>query len=631
MPNVQSITESLFETLSSSTPYSIPYSQRPYKWGQDNWDTLWSSIFSTKDFSNFFGTLIFYKNHNFNHSENPISSSISNATEIFDGQQRITTFTILIKAFLDTIHEAGAVLESGQYSSTFITMPNGKPRLNVSDKIKSFFEDNIQSNPGVKPDESTAKNTSEKSILKAYKFFKYECDKYLQDSCNGVFDKFIVDFLNRLHNIEVVILKIDSIELGIEIFESVNATGESLDASELVKNILIKYAAIDQQDLKTIHIEWSEINDLVAESGFTLKDFLQYYWISKYDYVSKNILFQTMKKKFSGDSKKWLSFFDDFKKTVKTLHNIQVDVNYLSFKKRYVYANPNPSNSYKYINYLTALTRIKNKSWIIPIFTILNYELEINKLGHSFIKDKFEKRIEKHFVFCFVYFNILSNPTRDFTPAMYRLAKQINKIHQENPAPVDSIRLIKLEFEQHFKGANSWVRNSIIKFKDSKNEFIEGVSKLKYDKSNNFLLKIIFADIVEKNFNGPKLDFLKNTFEHYLPQNSLEWKIDDDISKQHYHKVGNLLFIENTVNSSLQNYEHSKKLDILKKNMTKLDLFSKNFIDVHNNGGSDFNFGKIDENHLKKSDFIDNPSEIDKRTKIIAEHMWNNYVINFNY
>ena len=58
MPKVPSKTETLFQTLGVNEPYSIPFNQRPYKWGQANWDTLWSSVFDSDDHSSFFGTII---------------------------------------------------------------------------------------------------------------------------------------------------------------------------------------------------------------------------------------------------------------------------------------------------------------------------------------------------------------------------------------------------------------------------------------------------------------------------------------------------------------------------------------------------------------------------------------------
>ncbi len=436
--------------------------------------------------------------------------------------------------------------------------------------------------------------------------------------------------------------------LGIEIFESVNATGEKLDASELVKNILVRYAPDSASE---IHDTWTDLNDKVAESGFKMVDFMHYYWISKYPYVGKNKLFQTMKSKFSGSPQKWKTFFEEFDQSVKTLHNISVDLTNSTFNNRYSESSTNPAIISKVVNYLKSLQLVSNKSWVIPIFSLLNYELKINKITkpgggkHSYISEKFHKLLEKHFVFSFVHFNVLSLPTRDYTPAMYKLAQMINFAHAEHPQdPKESSKKIKKIFEQHYKGSsnptqtspftwpNNYVSKQIEEWKTSESKFEEGVNKFKYDPKTNFLLKMVFNDISTKIFNNNSIDFDNNSFEHYLPQDPSNWGIDEKVAKSHMHKIGNLLWINRNVNSgSLGNKPHIEKLQVLIDNESKLDGFSKNFIKVHQSGNAKYNFEKIDENHLKDSDFNSNPSEIDKRTKIIAGYMYDIYVNNMGY
>ncbi len=621
MPKVQSSTKSLYEIMATALPYTIPYNQRPYKWSQNNWETLWRAIFEEEEYSNFFGSVIL------------LEDIIKNKREIqiFDGQQRVTTITILIKALVEALHDEGFHTVAGQLYAYLLMLPNNKERIIVSDNLKEYFKNNIQTQAGDKPEDGNS--VYEKDIFKAYKYFykqNKELLKTIMKKNNGKGEDLYDLFISRLQDIEVVSLTIDDVVLGIEIFESVNSTGEKLDASELVKNILIKYAKIEQMELKIIHDEWTEINDRVVESGFKLVEFLHYYWISKHTYTGKANLFRSMKKEFAGSAKKWINFFKDFKKSSETLHSICVDLNFHSFKSNFEKCNNNPNYSWRYIRHLKALNKVSNKSWIIPVITLLNYEKDLNTVGESYISKNFHKLIEKHFVFSFIHFNIFSFPTRDYTPAMYSLSKAINKTHLEYPAPEESKEKINKIFENHWKGSGSYVKKATLEFMGLKKRFYEGVSKLKYKKNDNDLLKIIFSDIVMNNFEGLKPDESKHTFEHYLPQDSKEWGISIDTSKQHSHKIGNLLYIEANVNQSLQNKPHSKKLQILKDKKDQIDNYSKHFLKTHEEGGISFNFGKINEESLKNSDFENNPSEIDKRTKEIASYMWRNYVLKMN-
>ena len=176
--------------------------------------------------------------------------------------------------------------------------------------------------------------------------------------------------------------------------------------------------------MEVVDSEWTEVSDRLNALGFSFIDFMHYYWISKYPYVGKSQLFNAMKDKFEGNSAAWLEFFELIKATSITIENILSLYSFDNFKLHYPKANSNPKYSSKYLRYLHCLRFIKNKSWIIPIFTLFNYETNLNKRGESYIGgNKLHEILKKHFVFSFLHFNIFSLPTRDFTPAMYKLSK----------------------------------------------------------------------------------------------------------------------------------------------------------------------------------------------------------------
>ena len=176
MPRVHSKTETLFQTLGTNEPYSIPYNQRPYKWTQANWDTLWSAVFDNDDHSSFFGTIILLE------EEETIDTSFR-PIQIFDGQQRITTFTVLIKAAIETLHESGYTTQASELKAYLLSLHGNKPRLNVSENLKEYFKNNIQNEVGITPQDGAT--DYEKIIFKAYSFFKTECKKNLEIDFNG--------------------------------------------------------------------------------------------------------------------------------------------------------------------------------------------------------------------------------------------------------------------------------------------------------------------------------------------------------------------------------------------------------------------------------------------------------------
>ena len=82
-----------------SANFLIPDYQRPYAWEEDECQTLWDDIFSfafpdnNKDSFKandeyFLGAIVTYKND-------------SGQSEVIDGQQRLTTILLLLRAFYD--------------------------------------------------------------------------------------------------------------------------------------------------------------------------------------------------------------------------------------------------------------------------------------------------------------------------------------------------------------------------------------------------------------------------------------------------------------------------------------------------------------------------------------------------
>ena len=356
---------------------------------------------------------------------------------------------------------------------------------------------------------------------------------------------------------------ISDVILGIEIFESVNATGEKLNASELAKNILIKHARLSSNyQMEVVDSEWTEVSDRLNSIGFSFIDFMHYYWISKFPYVGKSQLFNAMKEKFDGNSESWLNFFENIKLTSVTMENIFSLYTLGNFRLHYPHVNGNPKHSSKFLRYLKCLRYIKNKSWIIPIFTLFNYETNLNRRNDSFFAgNKIHELIKKHFVFSFLHFNIFSLPTRDFTPAMYKLAKNINQALDEFPQDArKSNKKVNLALESHFKGSDSYIKKATVMFSSMPEEFIEGVLKLRSTAENKFLIHTLYGDIEEGIFGGTFHDIASHSIEHYMPQESEEsWGIPKSLSKAHENRLGNILIINASLNGKLQNKSHIEK------------------------------------------------------------------------
>ena len=94
---MEAIASSFKRIVSDENFLEVPFFQRKYVWKKEQWEQLFddlkASALSRKE--HFLGSVILKRN-----------SGNRNFANIIDGQQRITTFSILIKAAYDELKEA---------------------------------------------------------------------------------------------------------------------------------------------------------------------------------------------------------------------------------------------------------------------------------------------------------------------------------------------------------------------------------------------------------------------------------------------------------------------------------------------------------------------------------------------
>ncbi len=81
-----------FRVVTNIQNLVIPFFQRAYVWKKDNWAALLGSLTETNK-SNFLGSVIL--------KQEPILAGNLQRVRVIDGQQRLTTLSILLKALCD--------------------------------------------------------------------------------------------------------------------------------------------------------------------------------------------------------------------------------------------------------------------------------------------------------------------------------------------------------------------------------------------------------------------------------------------------------------------------------------------------------------------------------------------------
>ncbi len=240
--------------LNGPSQYIIPFFQRTYVWKNDSWSELWENILEEyqeiKDnpkttSEHFIGTIIIKQ----------MMSTQVGATEyeLIDGQQRLTTICILLKAFHDVSEDDSAKKWIGKFLSFEDSYGNEKIRILHSKVDREHFQRVIQDKndnidlwykfKDLKPEEFDKRIEQENRILGAYLYFR----KRILTDCNlEDVRTYINVIIERLPVIHMALNAEDDVQ---QIFDTINSLGVKLTTAELLKNLLYsKEAVVDLYD-----------------------------------------------------------------------------------------------------------------------------------------------------------------------------------------------------------------------------------------------------------------------------------------------------------------------------------------------------------------------------------------------
>lgn len=218
--------------------YLIPEYQRPYAWDETHCETLWNDL---KEF-----TLPHNNPDNFNKNDEyflgPIVTCRNNdKKEVIDGQQRITTLLLLLRAFYEKFRaktdEESTSVNRGIEKSIWETTEFGKPNFNCL-KIESQVATDTQKEELIeilKKGETT--DTQKSRYAKNFNYLKKLIDEFSKTS-----PSYVVYFANRvLNNCILLPIEAESQDTALRIFSTLNDRGLPLSDSDLFKAQLYKY------------------------------------------------------------------------------------------------------------------------------------------------------------------------------------------------------------------------------------------------------------------------------------------------------------------------------------------------------------------------------------------------------
>ncbi|WRD07688.1 DUF262 domain-containing protein [Helicobacter pylori] len=239
----------------TGTIFSIPVYQRNYTWEEENCEKLLQDIVSiSQNKKTHFMSSITYILH---HIDDEKSLRQLQEFVIIDGQQRITTLMLLLKAIETKIPNEGIKKEI----DGLLNLTGQKLRLKPIKSDKEAFDLVMQNRSHEIQGVSHIRNN--------YKFFTKELDNYIS---KGYRIEEIYDAFSRLKIVAI------GLELGEDdpqvVFESINATGVQLKGLDLIRNYLMMGENSDNQN-RLYNTYWVPLEDWLGERD--LNDFIKTY------------------------------------------------------------------------------------------------------------------------------------------------------------------------------------------------------------------------------------------------------------------------------------------------------------------------------------------------------------------
>lgn len=258
----------IYDFFQREKRYVVPLFQRSYRWNEaDQWKPLWADIsrvaqksvdrrrgvvLASKLTPHFLGAIIL-----------KYSASRHVASyEIVDGQQRLITLQIFLAALRDCSREHNANKEILGVLDDLTGNRNLSPdsdevfKVWPTNKDRSAFSSILR--PGI---QGVTQNVNQ--ITKAYKFFRESINQYFIASggdLNEIINGFLEAFRNSLQLVAIELEENDDPQL---IFETMNARGQPLLTSDLIKNHV--FQRIDDDMEKVYEKYWSHFDTDMTE------------------------------------------------------------------------------------------------------------------------------------------------------------------------------------------------------------------------------------------------------------------------------------------------------------------------------------------------------------------------------
>jgi uncharacterized protein with ParB-like and HNH nuclease domain len=518
------------ESIFKKGQFIIPEYQREYDWTDENLNEFIQDIKNNEEENYFIGHMVCEGDYN------------GTKFKVIDGQQRVTTVTIMLSVIRDIFFENNLDnLANGLHENYIFSKDKDYNEYVILDNKMPYpiLQSYVQSKPNQKNKKLEAKKSGEKKIIKAYDKFYKDWKHLDEESLKNLRDKIL--------NLEIIFVAVDDEVDAFTIFETLNAKGKDLTPLDLIKNQIFKNYT-RQSHLDEPNDSWKKI---IENSKDKNMKFLNYFWASKYKKVSDRRIYKEFVKEAKNDNFDYNEFVKSLLKDSKIFKKI---------------INPkvtdwNQNGEFKVYISLNAI-QIFNIQVANSLLISLIREYESKNITLKYLI-KALRMIEK---FHFINNAIIGGRSSGLDTMYSKVSRDLYIASKKERKHIIIDKFItKLEeklpnFEQ---------------FKAKVNEKLYYLSSdTKQKKLVQYVLKKI--EYEKQNYN---VELHNMSIEHIYPEKfDQNWK---DINIKYIKSIGNLVLLDSSINSDIGNKSFDIKQSIILDKSTLLttkNVFEKNKI-----------------------------------------------------
>lgn len=518
--------------IGNGLTYQIPRFQRDYSWTEDEWEDLWADVLGTiqegGEPAHYMGYLV-------------LQSEDDKTFDVIDGQQRLTTLTLIVLAALknlkrlvdEKVQSDQNQRRMDQIRQTYIGYLDpvtlvSRTKLTLNRNNDSYFQTYLIP-LGHLPQRGF--RASEHSLRKAFEWFERKVREHARKTGRdeGVVLASLVEAMSD--RLFFTVISVTDELNAYKVFETLNARGVRLSSTDLLKNYLfsVLHRETDHtHEMQVLEDRWEAMVTRLGSESFP--DFLRVHWISRKTFVRQSELFKTIRGKVTSRE----AVFE-------LLRGMEEDMDtYLGL------TNPEASQWPPELRLHAQKLRMFSVRQPFPLIVA----------GHRKLSAADFATLLKACVTISFRYNIIgSQPTNEQERVYYAAAQKLSSGEIANAAQVLETLKAVYPTDEAFKAAFA---DKIIRTTNSRNLRI---------------VRYVLCSL-EKQHNGAEPDFESDAFnlEHVLPQNpDAGWDaFSDEEAEAMTYRLGNMALMAKGANKDIGNAPFAAKKPVLATSMFEL-------------------------------------------------------------